>query len=125
MDGDNPPTVNEITNNTFATLPDEDASPTKAWIVEHRNDPKWKKYFTEAYGKRPREELFDLKKDPFQMHNVAGDPAYAEVVKELRERLLTELKTPGDPRMKDNGEYFETPPLAGPVNNPKRPKRNR
>ncbi len=125
LDSDNPPTENEITNNTFATLPDEDASPTKAWIVEHRNDPKWKKYFTEAYGKRPREQLFDLKKDPFQMHNVAGDPAYADVVKKLRERLLTELKTSGDPRMIDDGKYFETPPLAGPVNNNNNRNRNR
>ncbi len=125
LDSDNPPTANEITNNTFATLPDEDASPTKAWIVEHRNDPKWKKYFTEAYGKRPREQLFDLKKDPFQMHNVAGDPAYADAVKKLRDRLVTELKTSGDPRMIDDGKYFETPPLAGPVNNNRNRNRNK
>ncbi len=126
LDSDNPPTVEETTNNTFATLPDDDAGPTKAWIVEHRNDPQWKKYFNHAYGKRPREELFDLKKDPDQMHNVAGDPAYKDVVKELRERLLAELKRSGDPRMKNNGAYFENPPLAGPVpKNPNRAQKNR
>lgn len=115
LDGDDPPAVQEMTEATFVTLPDEDAGPTKAWIVSHRNDPMWKKYFEHAYGKRPREELFDMKKDPHQMKNVADDPAYADVVKDLRERLLEELKRTGDPRMKNDGEFFENPPLAGPV----------
>jgi len=122
--GDNPPSVEEVTETTFVTLPDEDAGPTKAWLVEHRNDPKWKPYFEHAYGKRPREELFDLRKDPHQMKNVAADPAYAKVAAELRERLLAELKRTGDPRLVDDGKYFESPPLAGPlpddVNKPKR-----
>ena len=67
LDGDNPPSTQELTETTFVTLPDEDAGPTKAWLVNRRNDPKWKAYFDHAYGKRPREELFDLKKDPHQM----------------------------------------------------------
>jgi N-sulfoglucosamine sulfohydrolase len=124
LEGDNPPTVNETTENTFVTLPDEDAGPTKAWLVEHRNDPQWKKYFDHAYGKRPKEELFDLKKDPHQMQNVADDPAYAQVVKDLRKRLLAELERTGEPRLKNEGEFFENPPLSGPVqDNPRRARR--
>ena len=115
LDGDDPPTTQQLTENTFVTFPDEDAGPTKAWIVDHRNDPKWKSYFDHAYGKRPREELFDLKQDPHQMRNVATDPAYAAVVAELRKRLMSELSRTGDPRLVDNGKYFETPPLAGPL----------
>ncbi len=115
LDGDDPPTVEEVTEVTRTTLPDEDAGPTKAWMVAHRNDPKWKPYFDHAYGKRPGEELFDLKKDPHQMHNLANNPAYDAVRKELREKLLAELKRTGDPRMVNDGEYFETPPLAGPT----------
>jgi arylsulfatase A-like enzyme len=125
LDGDDPPTEDELTNNTTVTLPDEDAGPTKAWIVTHRNDPQWKQYFEHAYGKRPREELFDLKKDPFQMHNVAEDPAYAKVVKDLRQRLLAELKRTGDPRVKNNGAFFETPPMAGPVPDDAKRRRRR
>ena len=34
-------------------------------------------YYELAYGKRPREELYDLKSDPHQVKNVAADPAYA------------------------------------------------
>lgn len=115
LDGTNPPTAEEITENTRVTLPDEDAGPTKAWIVTHRDDPKWKPYFDHAYGKRPREELFDLRKDPDQMTNVAADPKYAKVVAELRERLMSELERTGDPRLVDDGRFFETPPMAGPV----------
>ena len=45
----------------------------QAWIVKNRKDPKYKKYFSRAYGKRPLEELYDLKKDPYQMNNVARE----------------------------------------------------
>lgn len=115
LDGNNPPTAKEVERNTFATLPDEDAGPTKAWIVSHRNDQKWKPYYDHAYGKRPREELFDLKKDPHQMHNIATVQAYASVVRKLRQRLMNELKQTGDPRLIDHGKFFETPPMAGPI----------
>jgi arylsulfatase A-like enzyme len=115
LESDHPPSAEDVTETTFVTLPDEDAGPTKAWLVEHRNDPKWKPYFDHAYGKRPREELFDLKKDPHQMHNVASDPAYAAVVEELRQRLLAELERSSDPRLVDGGRFFESPPLAGPL----------
>jgi len=31
-----------------------------------------------AFGKRPARELYDLRKDPYEMKNVADDPAYAK-----------------------------------------------
>lgn len=37
-------------------------------------------------------ELFDLEKDPKEMHNVYGDPAYADIQAELHEKL-EELRT--------------------------------
>ena len=115
LDGDNPPSTDELTNNTFVTLPDEDAGPTKAWLVDHRDDERWKAYFDHAYGKRPREELFDLRKDPHQMHNVADDQRYAAVVERMRTQLIAELKRSGDPRLVDDGKFFENPPMAGPL----------
>lgn len=114
LDGTNPPSVDELTETTRVTLPDEDAGPTKAWLVTHRDDPQWKPYFDRAYGKRPGEELYDLRKDPHQMRNVATHPSYAGIADELRERLLGELRRTGDPRLVDDGEFFETPPMAGP-----------
>lgn len=115
LDGDNPPTVQELTNTTFVTLPDEDAGPTKAWLVSHRRDPQWQALYDHAYGKRAGEELYDLQADPHQMTNVAQEPRYAAVRAELRERLLNELQGTGDPRLVDDGKFFETPPLAGPL----------
>src|SRR5690606_4948578 len=97
-------------------LPDEDAGPTKAWLVGVRNDSMWKDHFDWVYGRRPRAELYDLKQDRYQTKNVADDPAYAEVRKELEARLMQELKSTGDPRLIDNGRFYETPPMAGPVN---------
>ncbi len=115
LDGDNPPSTEDVTETTFVTLPDEDAGPTKAWLVDHRADSQWKSTFEQAYGKRPREELFDLRKDPHQMHNVASDPAYEEVLTDLRNRLMDELISSSDPRVVNDGEFFETPPMAGPL----------
>ncbi|MEO0509334.1 MAG: sulfatase [Verrucomicrobiota bacterium] len=111
------PSVEQLTMNTFVTLPDEDAGPTKAWIVSNRNDTAVKPFFENAYGKRPREELFDLNKDPDQMENLAADPAYASVVTALRKQLMTELAETEDPRLIDDGRFFETPPMAGPMPN--------
>jgi hypothetical protein len=118
------PSFDELANQTFVALPDCDAGLTKAWLVSHRNDPQWKPYFAAYYGKRPRVELYDLKKDPDQTNNVAEDPNYAPVRQSLEKQLLEELTRSHDPRMVDEGAYYENPPLAGPlpddVNKPNR-----
>lgn len=116
LDSETPPSATELTENTRASLPDEDAGPTKAWLVGVRNEAKWKSHFEWVYGKRPREELYDLTKDPNQSKNVAAEAAYAAVKLELESRLMNELKTTEDPRVVDDGRFFETPPMSGPVN---------
>jgi len=118
LEGQNPPTVEELTEETRVSLPDEDAGPTKAWLVGMRNDPKWKAHFDWVYGKRPREELYDLKSDPQQTKNVAAEPRYATQRAGLERRLMDELKRTGDPRLVDNGRFYETPPMSGPVSEP-------
>jgi N-sulfoglucosamine sulfohydrolase len=123
LDGDNPPTAEEITQETRVTLPDDDAGPAKAWLVGRRNDPQWKPLFELAYGKRPREELYDLKADPHQVKNVAAGSKYARTRAELEKRLMDELRRTGDPRLVDDGKFFETPPMAGPIGD-ERPARN-
>ncbi|RLS71922.1 MAG: sulfatase, partial [Planctomycetota bacterium] len=55
------------------------------------------------------------RKDPHETNNVAQDPEYAAVKAALEKQLIAELKRTGDPRMIDDGVYFETPPLAGPL----------
>jgi arylsulfatase A-like enzyme len=120
LEGKNPPTAEELTENTRVTLADEDAGPAKAWLVGRRDDPQWKSLFNLAYAKRPREELYDLRSDPHQMNNVAAEPKYAQVRADLERRLMEELKRTGDPRVVDDGKFFETPPMAGPLPGPPR-----
>ena len=115
LDGADPPTAEQITENTRITLADEDAGPAKAWLVSQRNNPQWRPLYLRAYGKRPRAELYDLKTDPYEVHNVADDPRYAQARADLDSQLLKELERTGDPRLIDDGKFFETPPMAGPV----------
>ena len=117
LDGKDEPTFDEVAKTTFVTLPDDDAGPTKAWFVGARKSPEWSAQFEKFYGRRPMFELYDLRKDPDEMNNVAEDPAYAAVRKEMTDRLFTILRETGDPRMVEDGKYFETPPMAGPLPN--------
>lgn len=39
------------------------------------------------------DQLFDLEKDPAEFHNLADDPAYADVLREMKSRLQTYLDT--------------------------------
>jgi len=112
---DKEPDVGRLTANTFVTIADEDAGPTKAWIVTNRHKSSVEPFFNRAYGKRPREELYELKSDHHQMKNLAGMADYRETVTALRARLMDELNRTKDPRLIEGGRFFETPPMAGPV----------
>jgi len=95
------------------TYGDIDDGPTKAYLLEHRDDPAVRRLFELAVAKRPAEELYDLHKDPDQLHNVAADPTYARVKEDLAARLMTELKATRDPRVIGNGDVFDTYPYYG------------
>ncbi len=105
--------IDELTNNTFHAFADFDASPSKAWVVAHRNDPENGRYYQFAFGKRPAEELFDVRKDPDQINNLATDPDYLDIKDKLRNQLMDSLKETGDPRVTREKVPFEYPPYAG------------
>ncbi|MBU6173799.1 MAG: sulfatase-like hydrolase/transferase, partial [Planctomycetes bacterium] len=113
--GASEPTVEELSTTTRATIADCDAGPTKAWLVQNRNDPRYARFYELSFEKRPRIELFDLEKDPHQLRNVADVAEYRDIVKKLETKLMDELRTTGDPRVIENGKYFEEPPMSGPV----------
>jgi N-sulfoglucosamine sulfohydrolase len=108
-----PHSYEQLASNTFAAFADVDSSPSKAWMVLHRGEPAVQPLFARAFGKRPERELYDLKKDPYQLQNVAADLAYADVVQRLDAQLLAELKATGDPRATGGGEQFDAYPLYG------------
>ena len=91
-------TFQQLAKNTFAAFADIDAGPTKAWMVLHRHEPSVQPLAERAFGKRPAPELYDLRKDPYEMTDVAEVAAYKTIVSELEARLTAELKATGDPR---------------------------
>ncbi|WCJ58937.1 sulfatase [Fontisphaera persica] len=101
-----------LASNTRVAFPDFDASPTKAWLIEQRHAPEWQKYYDLAFGRRPAEELYDLRRDPHQTRNVAGQSEYAKIQRQLSRQLMEELKRAGDPRVLGDGQTFERPPFT-------------
>ena len=119
------PSKDKLTNNTFVTFGDLDASPTKAFVVLNRNKPGMRKYYDFAFAKRPGEELYDLRKDPHQIHNVAQDPEYAKTRADLYARLMGILKETRDPRVTGDGSTFDKPPYTDAFRRGKRKRRKK
>ena len=108
----NVPDHETLANETFISFGDLDASPTKAWMIENRNDPRYAEQYELGFGKRPKYELFDLSKDPDEVDNVAGHTDYADVQADLETRLMAELKRVEDPRVTADPVPFENPPFT-------------
>jgi N-sulfoglucosamine sulfohydrolase len=110
-------------------LGDCDNGPTKTYMVDHREkDAQHRKLYDLSFAKRPAEELYDMKKDPDQLNNIAADPAYTAAKKKLHDQLMSELKASADPRVVGGAEQWEKYPYygSGPrFPGQKKPKRNK
>jgi N-sulfoglucosamine sulfohydrolase len=51
---------------------------------------------TWAYLNRPPEELYDIRKDPYQLHNLATDSRFANIKKNLGKQLDAFMTQQGD-----------------------------
>jgi N-sulfoglucosamine sulfohydrolase len=80
---------------------DLDGSLTKAWMMSRREEPGDKELFRLTMHPRPGEELYDLRKDPDQLVNLAADPELVTVLTTLRGQVDKVMNTTGDPRLKD------------------------
>lgn len=77
-------------------------------IITRKQDPVWFSWINEAendifakqqihkYQYRPKEELYDIINDPYQMHNLIDDVKYASEVKKLRRQLQRWMDSQGD-----------------------------
>jgi len=98
---------------------DIDGGPTKQLLIDRRSDAAIARFFELATAKRPAEELYDLKKDPHQLVNVAGDKAYATTRERLRKELEAWQRATADPRLTqdddrwDKYEYYGAPAKEG------------
>jgi len=93
---------------------DGEGGPTREVIMQNKDTEQGKHYFDIAYEKRPTVELFHLENDPWQTNNLAGNPDYADIQKEILQTLEDYLIKTGDPREMGNPEVFENALFYGP-----------
>jgi uncharacterized sulfatase len=109
--------VKELLENHYLAYPDMDGSPTKVFLMTHQESHA--KYFHYAFAPRPEFELYDLKRDPDQVENVASHAEYAKVLEALSARLMKTLRETGDPRVAGDGKTFDEKPYVDPDYAPK------
>ena len=90
-----------------------DGGPTKSLLLERRDDSEIARYFRLATAKRPAEELYDLRRDPEQVENVAGRPAHRDAQRRLRAELEAWLRVTGDPRATVDDDRWDRFPYYG------------
>jgi N-sulfoglucosamine sulfohydrolase len=94
-----------------------DGGPTKTFILNTRRVQGNWFYWQYNFGKHPEEELFDLNKDPYCMHNLAKDRSLAAIKENLRAVMIKILLEQKDPRILGNGDLFDQYEYAGEVKN--------
>ncbi len=103
---------------------DNDNSPSKYYLIDHEKTlvlkheetlgkPSVAELASLAFHKRPAEELYDLRTDPFQLHNVVNNISYADTLSVLRTQVIKWRENTNDPRLADKGEMIETYPYYG------------
>jgi arylsulfatase A-like enzyme len=93
---------------------DIDNGPAKSMLVDRQtDDPAIAKLFHLATAKRPPEELYDLRSDPWQVVNAADDPQHAQVKRKLRAALDRWMRQTGDPRARSDADPWDRYPYFG------------
>lgn len=70
----------------------------KSWLPLAETEPDAAKK-VEWFRKRAPEELYDIEKDSFEVNNVVGDPAYADILADLRAQCDAIMAEQGDKGM--------------------------
>ena len=68
------------------------------WVQQAKTDSRAAE-IVNRYLHRPAEELYDLRKDPYEQCNLAADAAQAAVLASLRERMAEWRRQQGDPAL--------------------------
>ncbi|MBV9864945.1 MAG: sulfatase [Abitibacteriaceae bacterium] len=79
--------IRRFSEDTHPVLPNCDDSLSKRVWLEHG----WPRHYLAS------EQLYDLIFDPQEMHNLAGDAAWTEVLQEMRDRLAHWMEATDDP----------------------------
>ena len=84
-----------------------DGSPTKTVLLNRRTDPLGWPYWMWSFGKRPAEELYDVRRDPACAVNLAGQAAHTKRQAAMAVQLALALEAQGDPRVAGQGTIFD------------------
>ncbi len=94
----------------YGAFYDIDASPTLELLKTHAIDKNLAPFFHLAVDKRDAEELYDVKKDPECLRNLAKLSSYKNLKDKISRKLENYLRNTNDPRMAGKGDVFETYP---------------
>lgn len=92
--------------------PNCDDSPTKTYLTKLKEDSPDYKYYLLSFGKRPMDELYNIEKDPDCIVNLASNPKYTSVIKELKIQMDKVLIKQEDPRVLGKGDIFDYYPIV-------------
>jgi uncharacterized sulfatase len=67
----------------------------QSWIVSARTDP-YAKWLVDRFVKRPAIEFYDHETDPWELNNLADDPAYSERIAMMQRELYRWMEEQGD-----------------------------
>jgi len=104
---DRNPAGDETIPGTPSVYGDVDGGITKTFMMDNRDLPSINPYFKLGFDKRPAEELYVLKDDPYNIHNVAESAQYVSVKDTLRNRLEQWMKSTNDPRLDGKGDEID------------------
>jgi arylsulfatase A-like enzyme len=93
---------------------DIDSGPSKDVVLNRREEKKHARFFQLACGKRPPEELYDVRRDPYDLTNLADRPEFAETKRGLRKQLGEWMRTTNDPRAGAAEDRWDHYPYFGP-----------
>jgi N-sulfoglucosamine sulfohydrolase len=95
----------DFVSSNKTTHGDIDDGPTKRFMTDEENQRRYAREYQLSFGKRPAEELYEIASDPDQVNNLAGDPRYEEIRRDLAQRLERHLSETGDPRMREEAPW--------------------
>ena len=104
---DRNPAGDESIPNTPSVYGDVDGGYTKNFMMDHREEPNVKPLFALGFGKRPAEELYNTKTDPYNLHNLAASPALASIKQQLSKRMDAIMMQTKDPRRNGGGDEID------------------
>lgn len=87
-----------------------DGGPTKTEILKARKNPETAHYWQLSFGKRNAEELYNIRKDPNCMVNLADNDKYKEQMRKMEKEMMGRLVEQEDPRILGRGYLFDQYP---------------